>query len=103
MENDWRVAVIGSSSWSHAFLTEKNDYLHPDQEADQKLLDALKTGNYGYWRDMTLDEVEDGGLQEVLNWHCLIGGVDKLDHKMELLGWADTWCFNANKCMAIFR
>jgi len=36
MENDWRVAVIGSSGWSHAFLTAKHDYLHPDQEADHK-------------------------------------------------------------------
>lgn len=103
IENDWRVAVIGSSSWSHAFLTKKNDYLYPDQEADQKLLETLQAGDYNYWRDMSLAEIEDGGLQEVLNWHCLAGAMDRLDYKMELIGWADTWCFNANKCMAVFR
>ena len=69
----WRMigalSLMVSSSWSHAFLTKKNDYLYPDQEADQELLETLQAGDYVYWRDMTLDEVEDGGLQEVLNWH----------------------------------
>jgi hypothetical protein len=103
MENDWRVAIIGSSSWSHAFLTAKNDFLYHDQEADHKLLEALKAGDYNYWRDMPLAEVEDCGLHEVLNWHCLVGAMAKLDYRMELLAWAGSWCFNTNKCMAIFK
>lgn len=31
----WLVALIASSSWSHAFLTEKTGWLHPDMEADR--------------------------------------------------------------------
>jgi hypothetical protein len=103
LENDWRVALIGSSSWSHAFLTPKNDLLYPDREADGKLLAALEAGDYGIWRDMSIEEIEDAGQHEVLNWHCLIGAMDRLGAKMELLGWADTWCFNSSKCMAVFR
>ena len=34
-ESPWRVALIASSSWSHAFLTEKNHWLWPDVESDR--------------------------------------------------------------------
>src|SRR4030095_3771432 len=40
-----RVALIASSSWSHAFLTPKNYLLHPDIPADRPLYEALRTGD----------------------------------------------------------
>ena len=33
-DSPWRVALIASSSWSHAFLTAKSHWLWPDQESD---------------------------------------------------------------------
>src|SRR5206468_3081770 len=33
-ESPWRVALVGSSSWSHAFLTEKNGWIYPDRDSD---------------------------------------------------------------------
>jgi len=33
----WRVALIASSSWSHAFLTPKHHLLYPDVEADRAM------------------------------------------------------------------
>jgi hypothetical protein len=36
-ESPWRVALIASSSWSHAFLTDKHHQLYPDIEADRRL------------------------------------------------------------------
>jgi hypothetical protein len=38
----WRVALLASSGWSHAFLTEKNHYLYPDTPADRTLFEALR-------------------------------------------------------------
>ena len=37
-ESPWRTALIASSSWSHAFLTDKNHQLYPDIEADRRAL-----------------------------------------------------------------
>ena len=34
-DSPWRVALVASSSWSHAFLTRKHYYLYPDHAADQ--------------------------------------------------------------------
>ena len=50
-ESPWRVALIASSSWSHAFLTDKNHQLYPDIEADRRLYEALRVGDYDTWRD----------------------------------------------------
>ena len=34
----WRVALLASSGWSHAFLTEKTHFLYPDTPADRRLM-----------------------------------------------------------------
>ena len=94
---------MASSSWSHAFLTEKNFWAYPDLEADRALLEHLKRGDYLKWKDIQLDEVEQSGQQEVLNWFCLVGAMSELGYQMELLEWAETWTFNAPKCMALFK
>jgi len=38
-KSPWRVALVASSSWSHAFLTPKNHLLYPDVTADRALYD----------------------------------------------------------------
>ena len=40
-ESPWRVALVASSSWSHAFLTPKNLLLYPDVPADRALRNFL--------------------------------------------------------------
>lgn len=99
----WRVAMIASSSWSHAFLTEKNHYLHPDIPADRALYEALVRGDYGRWRDTPLRAVEDSGQQEMLNWFALVGAMAELGRKPDGTVFIETWVFNSNKCFAIFR
>ena len=102
-DSPWRVVLMASSSWSHAFLTEKNFWAYPDLEADRALLNHLKRGDYLKWKDIQRDEVEQSGQQEVLNWFCLVGAMSELGSQMELLEWAETWTFNAPKCMALFK
>jgi len=94
---------MASSSWSHAFLTEKNHFLYPDLEADRVLLEQLGAGDYDAWRDLPLEKLEVSGQHEVLNWVCLAGAMAELDAKMQLVDWVETWMFNAPKCQAIFR
>jgi hypothetical protein len=102
-ESPWRVVIMASSSWSHAFLTEKNNWIYPDLEADRALLGHLRTGNYGAWRDTPLAQMEAAGQQEVLNWTCLAGAMEELHYKADILDWVETWTFNAPKCLAIFK
>jgi hypothetical protein len=102
-ESPWRVVLMASSSWSHAFLTEKNHFLYPDLKSDRALLEHLRAGDYTKWRDVPLQAMEDAGEQEVLNWMCLAGAMAELSYKPEILDWVETWVFNAPKCLAIFR
>ena len=102
-DSPWRVVLMASSSWSHAFLTEKNHLLYPDLEADRILLEHLRKGEYTKWRDVPLQAIEESGDQEVLNWMCLVGAMAELGRRMEILDWVETWIFNAPKCLAISR
>jgi hypothetical protein len=99
----WRVVLMASSSWSHAFLTEKNHLLYPDLEADRRMLQQLQAGDYTQWRDTPLQQMEESGQHEVLNWVCLAGAMAELEYKMTLLDWVETWIFNAPKCLALFK
>jgi hypothetical protein len=102
-ESPWRVVLMASSSWSHAFLTGKNHWIYPDLDSDRALLDHLKKGNYSAWRDIPLAQMEAAGQQEVLNWTCLAGAMAELDYKVDILDWVETWAFNAPKCLALFK
>ena len=98
-----RAVVMGSSSWSHGFLTEKNHWLWPDIEADRLRFEQLRDGKQELWKEMTLAEVEDSGQQEILNWVCLAGAMKELDQKIEVIDYLETWVFNSEKCMAVFK
>ncbi|MFC3711225.1 hypothetical protein ACFOMD_01490 [Sphingoaurantiacus capsulatus] len=100
-ESPWRVAILSSSSWSHAFLTPKTHYLYPDTDADLVLYEALRTGDYGVWRDYSPEAVEESGQQEVLNWMCLAGALSELGRVPAHTSFVETWIFNSSKCFLI--
>jgi len=100
----WRVAVIASSSWSHSFLTAKHARLFPDVEADKRYYEALKNGDWELWRNTTLEEVEDRGHHELLNWFCLAGAMKELGRaKPDESVFLESWITNSDKVFAVFR
>ena len=102
-DSPWRVVLMASSSWSHAFLTEKNHWIYPDLAADRAMLEQMRAGDYDKWRDTPLAQMEASGQQEVLNWVCLVGAMAELGYKANVLDWVETWAFNAPKCLAVFK
>jgi hypothetical protein len=100
-ESPWRVAVLASSGWSHAFLTEKNHFLYPDTPADRLMYDALGAGDYDVWRNTSARAVEDSGQQEILNWMCLAGALGELGRRPADMELIDTWIFNSSKAFLI--
>ncbi len=102
-ESPWRTALIASSSWSHAFLTDKHHQLYPDIEADRRLYEALRVGDYETWRKTPLDAIEASGQQEMLNWYMLAGAMEELGRKPDECDFIETWSFNSNKCFAAFK
>jgi hypothetical protein len=100
-ESPYRVAVLASSGWSHAFLTAKNHYLYPDTPADRRMYEHLRDADYKAWREYPGQAVEDSGQQEILNWMCLVGALNALDRKPQETGFVDTWIFNSSKVFLI--
>lgn len=98
----WRVALIGSSSWSHAFLTGKNGWLYPDHASDRARLEDLEAGRYERWRELSRAEIIDAGQQELLNWVMLVGAMAELGYRAEIVDYVETHVFNSNKCFALF-
>jgi hypothetical protein len=98
VKSPWRVALMASSGWSHAFLTAKNNFLYPDTPADRRLFEALRAGDYEAWRNYPASSVEDSGQQELLNWMCLAGALSELKRKPAETEFIDTWIFNSSKC-----
>jgi hypothetical protein len=103
-ESPWRVAIVASSSWSHAFLCDKTSRLRPDTESDMRLYDALVAGDLDTWRQYTLEDVEGAGQHELLNWFCLLGAMEAVSRP------APTWTrfvrsdvFNSNKVFCVYR
>src|SRR2546430_332663 len=102
-ESPWRTALIASSSWSHAFLTDKHHQLYPDIEADRRLYEALRVGDYETWRKTPLASIEESGQQERLNWYMLAGAMEELGRKPDACDFVETASFNSNKCFALFQ
>lgn len=101
-DTDWRVALIASSSWSHAFLTEKHHFLYPDRDADQELYEALLDGDYACWKKRSLTEVESCGQHEMLNWFCLVGAMAELEYRTDDAVFIESNVMNSNKVFATF-
>jgi hypothetical protein len=98
----WRVALIASSSWSHAFLTPKHHLLYPDIAADRALYERLRAGDYEAWRQTPLAAMEESGQQEVLNWMCLAGAMAELGRRPQETEFVESYLFNSNKVFAFF-
>lgn len=99
----WRVALIASSSWSHAFLSHNNHCLYPNVDADRRRFKELRDGRFGAWRDLTTSDVEAAGQHEFLNWVCLAGAMHALDRRSEIVDYVETYILNSDKCFAIFK
>lgn len=100
----WRVALVASSSWSHAFSCDRTWRLRPDTEADRRLYDALVKGDHDTWRSTPLAEIEAAGQQELLNWFPLLGAMGALGRPVP--SWNDfteTGIVNSNKVFAVFE
>jgi hypothetical protein len=100
-ESPWRAVIVGSSSWSHAFLTAKNSWVYPDVESDRKRLQELRASNYTAWRDLPLKEIEDAGEHELLNWVGLAGAMHQLGQKAEVVEYIESYLMNSSKCFAL--
>jgi hypothetical protein len=98
-----RVALIASSSWSHAFLNDKDWHLRPDTEADRRLYAAMVAGDLGTWRSTTTREVVAAGQHEMLNWFCLLGAMAELGLDLEWSTFVETEIFNSDKAFAVYR
>ena len=96
----WRVAVVGSSSWSHASLVKKHDYMYTDIDADRQRHDELKSGQQHKWRDLTPADIRASGQHEILNWVCLAGAME--GRQAEVLAYSESYIFNSSKAVALF-
>jgi hypothetical protein len=96
----WRAVVIGTSSWSHGFLTEKTYGLFPDVPADRVRQAELQAGRHAEWARLTTEDLREAGQHEMLNWICLAGAM--ADRTPEIVAWTDTYVCGSGKCSAIF-
>jgi len=101
MDSPWRVAMVASSSWSHAFLHDRAWHLHPDVETDRALYKALQEGDVDAWRRRSADDVALSGQQEMLNWYCLLGAAEEAGLKLNWSQFVETWICNSNKVFAV--
>jgi hypothetical protein len=102
-ESKYRVAIAASSSWSHAFLTKKNNWIYPDHESDRRRLQDIREGRFICWRKLTRAEIEAAGQHEFLNWICLAGAMAEIGARPDIIDYLESYILNSNKCFAIFR
>ncbi|MDB5715189.1 MAG: Extradiol ring-cleavage dioxygenase class protein subunit [Sphingomonadales bacterium] len=102
LESPWRVALVASASWSHAFLVDKTWRMQPDVALDRELYEALKAGDFDRWRQTSLDEIEQSGQQEMLNWFALMGAMQAANQRCVWSEFVETYIFNSSKVAAIF-
>lgn len=100
-ESPWRVVLIGSSSWSHASLTKKNDYMYPDVQEDRSRYEELCEGRQRLWRDLDPQQIRESGQNELLNWVCLAGATE--GQVPEVLAYSETYIFNSSKAVMLFQ
>lgn len=99
-DSPWRVAMVASSSWSHAFLCDRTFHMQPDTPADRALFKALNEADYGYWHSQSTEDFEAAGQQELLNWCPLLGAMQELKAPLKWSSFTETHIFNSNKVFA---
>ncbi len=101
-ERDERIALVASSSWSHAFLCDKTWRIRPDTEADRSLFEQMNAGDYGQLEAISLGALEESGQQEILNWYVLFGAMRSMGRTPSWSTLVETDVFNSNKAFAIY-
>jgi hypothetical protein len=96
----YRACIIGSSSWSHASLTNLHGFLWGDVDSDREHYEQLKAGRYDQWRNLDPDKLRASGQHEMRNWICLAGAME--GREAQILAYAETYIFNSCKCVALF-
>ncbi len=82
----------------------KHSLLFPDVEADKIYYEALKRGDWEFWRKTTLKQVEESGHHELLNWFCLAGAMHELGRREpDESVFLESWITNSDKVFAVFR
>lgn len=102
-DTDLRVVLVASSSWSHAFLTDKTWHITPDTDADRRLYQLFVDRDYDAWQATPSRDIVEAGQHEMLNWFCLTGAADELDLDLTWSELITTDVFNSNKCFAVFQ
>ena len=82
-----RVAILASGGMSHFPGTER--YPKPDYDFDYWLLGELEKGNTAALLDMTVEQLDEVGNTELLNWAVMFGAIGR--HPGELLQYTPTW------------
>lgn len=103
LESDLKVAVIASSSWSHAFLNDKSLHLYPDMESDREFYSALAESRFDDWKTAQVSDLEASGQQEILNWYCMLGAAERAGLTTTWSTMVESWVFNSNKAFAVLK
>ena len=77
--------------------------MYPDVESDRRYFEALRAGDWETWRNTTLEQAEDRGHHELLNWFCLAGAMAELKRKPDEAVFLESWVSNSDKVFAVFR
>jgi hypothetical protein len=97
----YRAVIVGSSSWSHASLTDMHGYMWGDVDSDREHLQQLKAGQLRQWRELDPGQMRRSGQHEMRNWICLAGSME--GRTPEVLTYSESYVFNSSKCVALFR
>jgi hypothetical protein len=54
------------------------------------------------WRNRSTAEIEAAGQHEALNWAVLVGAVEELGQRIEVIDYVESFIFASNKCFATF-
>ncbi len=103
IRSEWRVALVASSSWSHAFLCDHTWRLRPDTEADRVLYDEMLRSDHRAMAGRSVDDLEWAGQQELLNWFVLWGAMERVGSTLTWSTFVETDVFNSNKVFAIYH
>ena len=82
-----RVAILASGGMSHFPGTER--YPEPAYDFDYWLLGELEKGNTDALLDMTVEQLDEVGNTELLNWAVMFGAIGP--QPGELLQYTPTW------------
>ena len=82
-----RVAILASGGMSHYPGTSK--YHQPEFEFDGWMIAQLERGNTGALLEMTVEQLDEVGNTELLNWATLFGAIG--NQPGELLCYTPTW------------